>query len=459
MALLRSTPTNSLPTRRLVAYSMPAVPLAILFVPVITYLPVFYSTEAGLSLSVVGAIFMIARIGDALIDPLVGAMTDATRSRFGRRRIWLAGAVVPLMLATYFLCNPPAQPSAAYLLWWVVVFYLTWSAVQVPYLSWGAELDRNYHGRSRVFGFRETGTFVGIMLGTGLPVLFAGQDAPLARVLAIISTAALITLPLAVIAAAMLVGEPSSRRSPLKPEWNGLLWALRINPPYVRLLTFTVLNYTFINMFNATIVLLVARNLQLPDAFLVLVFIQYAATSFIFIPFVLLLCRSIGRHRVLALGNLCGAIVVGGLGVIPAGNYGLAIVAFALLGFVSAAVWALPPAMVADVADYGALRGQEGGEGIYMAGYNLAVKAGTGIGIGIALPLLQALGLQTTANMASTPSDALAIVGCWLPALCMALVSMMMWRFPIDQHLHASIRRRLDRRRGLSQVLTAHTES
>lgn len=433
---------------RLVAFSAPAVPLAILFVPLITYLPAFYSVEVGLSLSSVGLCFMLVRISDALIDPLVGTLSDATRSRFGRRRPWLVAGFVPLMLATFYLCNPQGRASAQYLLVWMSIFYVAWSVVQVPYLSWGSELDSHYHGRSRVFAFRETGTFVGIMLGTGLPTVLLPSGASLGQVLSVIARAAMLALPLAVCTSVLCVKEEESTSGKQAPAWNGLLAALRFNRPYARFLGYTLLNYTFLNMFNATVVLVVSIKLKLADRFLSLVFVQYLIGLVIFIPLSQWLAKRYDRHRVLAFGNLTGAIGLCALTVASPGNYWAATGALSILGFLNAAVWVLPPAVVGDLADYGQLKAYGRNQGSYMAGYNLAVKGGTGLGVGVALPLLQWMGFHSQQVLArGQGASALEFVGCLLPAGLLILIIPLVWNFPINSRRHATIQRRLEKRR------------
>ena len=67
----------------LLAYMLPAVPLAMLGMPLIIYVPPFYAAELGLELAAVGGIFFIARSWDALTDPLIGYFSDQTRGPVG----------------------------------------------------------------------------------------------------------------------------------------------------------------------------------------------------------------------------------------------------------------------------------------------------------------------------------------------------------------------------------------
>ena len=72
---------------RLVAYVLPAVPLAALGMPIVVHLSQFYaSKEIGLGLVVTGMVFSLMRIFDVLIDPVMGYWSDRWRTRFGRRR-------------------------------------------------------------------------------------------------------------------------------------------------------------------------------------------------------------------------------------------------------------------------------------------------------------------------------------------------------------------------------------
>ena len=76
---------NRLPAWRLAAFAALAIPLAGAGLPLAVYLPPYYAQDLGLGLGAVGLIFMLSRAWDAVTDPLVGVLSDRTRSRFGRR--------------------------------------------------------------------------------------------------------------------------------------------------------------------------------------------------------------------------------------------------------------------------------------------------------------------------------------------------------------------------------------
>ncbi|MFY0100248.1 MFS transporter, partial [Acinetobacter baumannii] len=76
-----------------------------------------------------GTALLISRGLDTLSDPLIGLLSDRTRSRFGRRKPWiLAGALVSA-LGFARIAFPPQGVDAGYLTVWLVVLYLGWTAV------------------------------------------------------------------------------------------------------------------------------------------------------------------------------------------------------------------------------------------------------------------------------------------------------------------------------------------
>jgi GPH family glycoside/pentoside/hexuronide:cation symporter len=79
------SPTR-LPWPTKAAYGLPAFALAVVGIPVYVYIPKFYSDVVGIDIAVMGFILLAVRVFDAVSDPLIGVLSDHTRSRFGRRQ-------------------------------------------------------------------------------------------------------------------------------------------------------------------------------------------------------------------------------------------------------------------------------------------------------------------------------------------------------------------------------------
>ena len=92
--------------RTLIMFGLPEYAVYLGSIPVILYLPFVYSKDFGLDLAQVGLILMFARISDVVTDPLIGYLSDRTSGRFGRRKPWIAGGAVLMMISAFQLFNP-----------------------------------------------------------------------------------------------------------------------------------------------------------------------------------------------------------------------------------------------------------------------------------------------------------------------------------------------------------------
>lgn len=429
----------------LLFYGMPALPLSMLTMPLVLYIPPFYAAEVGLSLTLVGAVFFLARAWDGVTDPLIGLLSDRSRTRWGRRKPWILAGTPLLMIATWFLCQPPEGAGFAYLLFWVFFFYATWTMVQIPHLSWGAELSDDYRERSRIVGFREGSFLVGVLCATGLPILVLGAAEPsLREILRVFAISVVIILPVSVILCLLMVPHQQGVRQSL--SITEMVGVLRRNRLFLRILAVTFLVWLGIHVYNATVLLVLQHVLGFPGSvFLKLVFLQFVIGT-LFTPFIVRIANRIGKHVALALGIFGTALALPAMSMVTPGATWQIMTVFAIFGLVISPIWVLPTALVADVVDYGALRGGGRQEGLYMALYTIAVKAALAVSVGVALPLLDILGFDPAGSNGEGALLALKAVGLWLPALILLPAGLLLWRYPLDAARHHTIVRRLARR-------------
>jgi Na+/melibiose symporter-like transporter len=129
------------------------------------FLLFYYTAVLGLSGFLAGLAILIALLFDAITDPLVGVVSDRTRSRWGRRHPFIYAAGLPLGVFFYFSFAPPAGLSQYELFAWLTCFaVLTRGAMtlfSVPHLALGAELSADYEERTTIvtlqFLFARTG--------------------------------------------------------------------------------------------------------------------------------------------------------------------------------------------------------------------------------------------------------------------------------------------------------------
>ena len=121
------TSANALPTARLYAYGVLAIPLAMLMLPVYVHVPKFYADQFGLALGTQGLLLVAARGFDALQDPWLGHLSD--RARGIDRRAWILGGAPLLACASYGLFAPPAWAHAHIAWWFVCMLVLVYTAL------------------------------------------------------------------------------------------------------------------------------------------------------------------------------------------------------------------------------------------------------------------------------------------------------------------------------------------
>lgn len=431
-------------TVSLLAYGGPSAPLSILMLQLIVYIPPFYAQEIGLDLAAVGLVFFLARGWDAVIDPLVGTLSDNTRSRWGRRKPWVLIGTPILMAATAAFCLPPPNANIVYLGISAFVFYVALTVVQIPYLSWGAELSRDYRERTRIGSFREGGLMVGIVIGCALPLFFFGSGNPsLREILTVFVGAIVVLLPVTVIVA-LRTTPAAAYRAEQPHRLRDALGAIRRNKPLLRLLTGILCFWLGGSIYNALVLFVVQFTLGLPNsAFLWLVFVQYVL-AIACLPLAVKVAHSLGRHRALVLGGMGFFAILPLFMLIGNGSLPQALVLFALAGTLTSFIWVMPPAMIADTVEYGMLKGGGDQAALYMALYLFAQKIALAAGVGIGMPLAGMLGFDPT-NPA-TPVDGLNWTALVVPGIIGLFGALVMFNYPIDARRHAIIRRRLARR-------------
>ncbi len=432
------------PLIRVMAYALPAMPLAALTLPLYILVPTFYAEAVGLSLASVGAALLFVRVVDALNDPLIGLVADRMRTGFGRRRTLFAISLPVTGFAAFMVFWPPADAGALYLGAWGALLSVGYTASVLPFFAWGAEMAGGYRARTTIAGWREGFTLVGTLAAIALPFSLGIDDARSFHGLALLGIVVAVTLPLFGAIAVTTVPEPTEfTRAPVK--WRQGLGHLRRNRPFLRLIAAFFLN-GLANGIPATLFLFfVGDVLGVPALQGGLLFL-YFACGIAGVPIAAWAARRIGKHRAWSLGMIAAAIVFAPAPLLSEGDVAAFAAICAITGLLVGFDLAIPPAIQADVIDVDTAASGEQRSGLYFAAWSLATKLSLALAVGLAFPLLDAFGFQAGAGPSQDAGSlmALAAIYGWVPIVLKAGAIALMWNFPLDEAAQADLRRSIE---------------
>jgi len=124
---------------------------------------IFYNQVLGMDAALVSLALLIALLVDAVVDPILGNLSDRTYTRWGRRLPWLYAAPIPLAFAWVMMWSPPTgeAPSFTGLVAIAIAVRVLLSACEVPSISLVPEITVDYDERTTLFRYRALGGWIG----------------------------------------------------------------------------------------------------------------------------------------------------------------------------------------------------------------------------------------------------------------------------------------------------------
>lgn len=428
---------------KLTIYSLPSIPIAFLYLPVALLMPAYYASTMHVSLAAVGGFLVLSRTVDVFLDPMIGKWSDSTRSRWGRRKLWMVIGTPILMLGSFLLFMPMISVSGWYLLIASFVIYAGGSTLGLPYSAWGTEIVETYHGRARMAGFRETAGVIGGFLAASIPAVTGYFGHGVDRfTMGILGWMIIVLTPLTVWIALSFVDEPPVTRRVHVPWWPSIV-AMFKNKPFLIFCGAYVIFTIGASVGSSTLVFYINDYIGQPKM-VGMSLLLLAVATVLAVPFWLWVSRRIGKHRAMAV-SLLGSMILFGLlmPLLRPGQGYLFVLLVGLLGATSSGSNTLPLGIIGDIIDYDTLVHRQPRGGIYWGMWSFAQKASPALAIGATLPFLNFLGYHPGVHNTPAALDALKYVFCFGPIPSYVIGSFLLFWFPIDARRHGIIRRRL----------------
>jgi GPH family glycoside/pentoside/hexuronide:cation symporter len=446
-----TAPSERLSSLTLTAYALPMAGFAAATMALSLYL-MKYSTDVLLvAPGAMGTIFMVARLWDAVTDPLVGQWSDRTKTRWGRRRPWMMGAALPILLALVMVWAPPASLGGWVLVAWVTLALLFYETAQtafiVPYTALGMEITDDHHERTRLFGWRQMIGAPGFLVGLAFIYAIRTAEDPRSTALLFAALGGLIVAGTIAYAAAKL---PERREFAGRAgeSLGGAMTDVWRNP-HARLL-FIVYG---IEAFGAGSIAVmvpyimedVVGRADLTESLIAF----YAVPQFLLIPLWIRLAKRVGKKKLWLWGM--AAMIPGYGGIIWVNDVGpmFVIVLVTILACGIGIVSIVVPSIKADIIDYDELQTGERKEGAYTAAWNFIRKAGGGLALGLGGLLLQIAGYDGAAEVQTeTVRTTILLIAGGIPAAGYGIGMILFSRFSFNEAEHADVLAQLRDRRG-----------
>jgi Na+/melibiose symporter-like transporter len=436
-----------LPAWRLAVFAAPGFLSALVHAPAASVVPTMYSTEFGLSLTLIGAALLVSRSADVVIDPLIGYLSDKTGGRLGARKPWVIAGGLLTMLSAWFLFQPPQHPSFGYFLVWYTAIYMAWSLIEIPHGAWGYELTRDYSQRSRVLSYRAFGQGIATLAFLALPMLpIFPTTAVTPQTLRFMAWLVVVLGPVMLIAAVVWApsGIPIEREAHYK--LRDLVSVLRGNKPLWIFLSGFVLWGFAGGMFGALFFLYISNYLGLAKQF-VFLFSVLAISALAFIPMAPMVINRLGKRVTWAGSMTVGLLLLPLILLVPKGEAGFVPLLLLLvpIGFTNAMTIIASGSLMGDVIDYDTWRTGKKRTAAYAGLMSFVTKLNAIPGGAVALMIVGMVGYEPKLAAANSPHAILGlkIAAVIAPGILFGLSILLACVFPIDRRRQGIISRRL----------------
>jgi Na+/melibiose symporter-like transporter len=436
-----------LPLPRVLAFSCGSIPAYLVVAMTGVYLPAFYAGKMGVSLTVVGATIGTLRLVDLGVDLFLGWLMDQTRTPIGRYRPWFLAGLPVLWVAVYKVFNPPEGVGTTYLFGWYLLLYVAYSMLVLGHSAWAASISRDYHDRSRMFGWMLGIGVFGSSLLQALPLLTAGRIKPADP--ASIPTVGWVIMAASTVLVLIAAFSAPENRAPVAKAQRSTLkdyLAVFTNPSMLRL----VLADLFLILgpgAAAPIYVFFFHGVKLFEPGLVsILLIPYTAAGIFGAPLWARLAQKVGKHRAVQVAGLAYAVTQTILMAIPAGLFWPTFVSMFSVGFCGSAFIVLIRAMVADVADQLRLETGQERSGVLYGLVTLTQKLGSSLAVTIIYPVLDMVGFNAKPGAVNTPEalQGLSMSYVFAPIILVTIGSVCLIGYKLDAKRQSEIRQALE---------------
>ncbi|RCJ18380.1 sugar transporter [Nostoc sp. ATCC 43529] len=435
------------------------------------FLLVFFTNVAGIPAGLAGSILMIGKIWDGVNDPVVGFLTDKTKSRrWGRRLPWMFYGAIPFGLFFFLQWIVPQfstnQSNNIWPLFWYyvligVISQVFYTVVNLPYTAMTPELTQDYDERTSLNSYRFTFSIGGSILSLILAQIVFSQISDrqqqylvLAAICTVISILGLYWCVfgvrdriLAFEAKRIQIEEP-----PSLPFFEQLKIVFT-NRPFLFVIGIYLFSWLGVQVTASTIPYFVVDCMRLKESDVPTVMIAVQGTALVMLFVWGELSKKVGKKVVYFLGMSLWIIAAAGLFFLQPGQIFLMYFMAVMAGVGVSTAYLIPWSMIPDVIELDELQTGQRREGIFYGFMVLLQKFGLAFGLFLVGNALQVAGFKAAvagqATLPTQPESALLAIRIAvgpIPTICLIFGLILTYFYPITREMHAQIMLKLKQR-------------
>lgn len=424
-----------------------------------------------------GILFFLPRIFDAFFDPIMGFITDNTRSVWGRRRQYVFAGALILGISFVVMWQLYRENGITYnfifFLLWSFVFYFGYSVFSVPYVAMGYEMSDDFHERTTIMAIAQwIGQWAWVIAPWFWVIMYEPKWFPNAdtatRTLAI--WVGIICMLLALTPAVFIKSKSTKNDETLKPlslkTIGGSLKEIILSfkeafviKPFRKLCIATFLIYNAFNTVAGFTFFIIVYRLFNGNTAAAGIWptlfgcVGALGTTFIVIPVVARMSKKMGKRNAFIVSqsiSIIGYILFWFL-FIPGKPY-MFLFALPLFSFGIGSLFTLMMSMTADVCDMDELKSGKRREGIFGAIYWWMVKFGFAIAGLLTGIIMNVIGFESgAATQTESAITGLRLSFSGLPILGTLIAIWVMWDYDLSEEKANQIKEELSKRKMAAQ--------
>ena len=418
----------------------------------VNFLLFFYTDIFGISAAAVGTMFMISRIWDAINDPMMGAIADRTKTKWGHFRPYLIWMSAPLAIIGVLTFTTPDFSVTGKLIYAYITYTLimmAYTAINIPYSALMGVLSPNTQERTSIATYRFVLAFVGAFVVQGstlrLVRLFGGNNQALGfpLTMALFGVLAVILFYVSFKTTTERVQPPAGQKTSLKNDVNDLLH----NQPWMILLVMGIFTLGYIIVRSSSIMYYfkyyVGSETQ-ASLFMVLgtvaVIAGTACTQFF--------AKRLGKKKLYLIVMSLTSILTVLFYFVPKEQIILVFAVHIVLSFIMAPQAPLLWSMYADTADYSEWKNRRRATGLVFSAATFAQKFGVALGGGLAGWLLAAFGFVANVEQSVETLNGIRLMMSFIPAVGTVIATIAAIFYKLDEKTMQQIEKELKERKA-----------